>query len=424
MKKIDIFFINNQKLTDFNPHLEINSSNIIIKINISNLTNYQLVNNINKINDLIKIYDKIKRINIVFDVKIDLPVVNKILTKLSDNLYKYYSITKEIKLYQIENESIKLMEELTRYKNIVMDPNKNPDTYLEYIKSNVPTNYNINITKTSNQMFPLTYAVGLGSNYSSYFVHINPKNSNENNPDIFLIGKGVTYDAGGLNLKLGAMDDMKIDMTGSAIIFSVLRLLSANILDSKLNIHLLIPVVENMISSKSFKPGSTIKTMGGKVVEVSNTDAEGRLCIVDCIDWINMKLVKNKNKSLIIDIATLTGNTMNITSGISSLVMSNELGTKLADKLINIGEQVGEYLDYLKIRTEYLDYLKSPVADIKNLNSNNKAGCIIGGTFIHYFTDEQIPWIHIDLGVATFVNSMVLSYGVNLLYEFIKKIDL
>lgn len=424
MKKIDIFFINNSKSLDSNPQIDTTKDTIIIKINIFNLSNYQLINNISKINTIITIYDQIKRINIVFDVKINKSMTNVILCKLSDIIYKFYPITKEIKLYQVDDESIKLMEELTKYKNIVMEPNKNPDTYLEYVKSNVPSNYKFGFkTLKNDNIFPLTYGVGLGSNFNSYFVQISPTNPNPNNLDVFLIGKAVTYDAGGLNIKLQMMEEMKIDMTGSAIILSVLKLLSANNYDSKLNIHLLIPIVENMVSSKSLKPGSVIETMGGKKVEVVNVDAEGRLCIVDCIDWVNKKLVTKPSKSLILDIATLTGNTRHITSGISSIIMSNDSGIKYANQLINIGEKIGEYLDYLKMRQEYEDMLKTPVADIKNLNMDIAAGCIIGGTFIHYFTNKNIPWIHIDLGVATFIKSIPVSYGVNLLYEFLKSLN-
>jgi len=434
MKKIYIIFINNSKLVDSQIEITYSNEDIILKINIFNLSNYELVNNISKLNNIIKFYDQIKKINIIFNNKIDKLIINLIITKLSNILYRFYPTTKEIKLYQvdtdthklyqIDNESINLMDELTKYKNIVIEPNKNPDTYLEFIKSNVPPKYKLEVTTlTNNNFFPLTYNIGLGSNFNSYFVYISPNSPNPNNLDIFLIGKAVTYDAGGLNIKIKMMECMKIDMTGSAIILSALRLLSTNNFDSNLNIHLLIPIVENMISSKSLKPGSVIETMNGKKVEIVDTDAEGRLCIVDCIDWINKKLVTKPSKSLIIDIATLTGNTNHITSGISSILMSNIPGIKYANKLDNIGEKIGEYLDYLKIRREYMDMLLTPVADIKNINNNIKADCVIGGTFIHYFTNNEIPWIHIDLGVATFVDSIPLSYGVNLIYEFLKNLE-
>ena len=184
------------------------------------------------------------------------------------------------------------------------------------------------------------------------------------------------------------------------------------------------PIVENMISSKATKPGSVIKSMSGKMVEITDTDAEGRLCIADCIDWINLNLINNnnKNKSLIIDIATLTGNVEAITSGVAGIIMSNKLGNKYAYELMNIGENIGEYLDYLKVRDEYTAMLKSPVADIKNINLDIRSGCVIGGTFIHYFTNSEVPWIHIDLGCVTFINFLPLSYGINLLYEFLKKL--
>ena len=423
MKKIDIFFIN-YKTTDFSPIIHTSEQSVVIKLNVYKLSNLELLKQMYKINDFIQIYDQIKRINLIFSKNISSFNANKILTKLNDLLYRYYPITKQIKIYQVNNESVTLMDEISKYKDIVMDPNKNPETYLKFVLDNIPSSYNVTVKKlTDDGIFPLTRAVGMGSNYDSYFVHIKPKTINSNNKDIFLIGKAVTYDAGGLNIKTSSMEEMKIDMTGSALILSVLKLLSVNNFDSNLNIHLLLPIVENMVSSKSIKPGSVVKTMSGKRVEIVNTDAEGRLCIADCLDWINQKLITNPNNSLIIDIATLTGNTMQITSGISSILMANKSAVKYADLLITIGEEIGEYLDNLKIRDEYFEMLKSQVADIKNLNSEVKAGCIIGGSFISYFTNNKVPWLHVDLGVATFVNSTPLSYGINLLYIFLKLVN-
>ncbi len=428
MNKIDIFFINN-------PYK--NNIKFFEIINIHGLSNYQLVKEISKINDIIKHHEKIikiKRINIIFGNNIDTITINKILTKINDVLYSYYPVTREIKLYQVSDskeikpikiESSMLMDEIIRYKNIVMDPNKTPESYLSWVQSNVPDNYNIQVTNiTESELYPLTKAVGSGSTSHSYFVHISPKIEKPENKNIYLLGKAVTYDSGGLNLKHYLMDEMKIDMTGSAIILSVLKLLKENGFDANLNIHLIMPIVENMIGSGGLKPGNVIKSMSGKLVEVVNTDAEGRLCLVDAIDYVNMHLLKDKpsDNSLIIDIATLTGNTLHITSGISCLAMCNDKAIKQTDKLINIGENIGEYVDFLKIRKEYLDMLSSNVGDIKNINTSEKAGCIIAGTFLHYFVNDSVPWIHLDLGVSTFVDSIAISYGVNLLYEFIKQI--
>jgi leucyl aminopeptidase len=224
-----------------------------------------------------------------------------------------------------------------------------------------------------------------------------------------------------MNIKSHGMEEMKIDMTGSAMIVSVLKLLNLDKKDNKINIHLLIPITENMIGNKAVKPGSVIKTSGSKLVEIVNTDGEGRLCIVDAIDYIQQKLIIkfDLSKCIMIDVATLTGNTDHITSGFSSLSMCNSKGLLYVDKLIKIGDNIGEYVDFLKIREEYFDSLKSTVADIVNINSDYKAGCIIAGSFLDYFVDKKLPWIHLDLGVSIYVDKKPLSYGINLLYEFI-----
>lgn len=430
MNKIDIYI--NYSPKDLNNIFDMSKSNHTVKIdiNIFNLSNYELVKTFEKIKSVLKIFDskqnQIKRINIIMDKKIDQELANRVLTKLNDILYNFYPITREVKLYQVTEESNNLMNELNIYKNEVMNPNKTPKTYLEWVKSQINPNYGIKIFNTSeSEAFPFTRAVGLGSNHDSYFVHVYPKNVNKKNKNLFLVGKAVTYDSGGLNLKRELIEEMKVDMTGSAIIVSVLKLLSMAKLDSEYSIHLLIPIVENMIGSKALKPGMVVKSARGKLVEIINTDAEGRLCMVDCLDYIHMNLLTGLDPAncLIIDIATLTGNTLHITSGISSICMCNNKGLNYTDDLINLGENIGEYLDFLKIRSEYLSMLKSPMADIKNLDMGIKAGCVIAGTFLNYFVDEKIPYIHIDLGVSTFVNSVVNSYGINLLYEFIKRLN-
>jgi leucyl aminopeptidase len=163
-----------------------------------------------------------------------------------------------------------------------------------------------------------------------------------------------------------------------------------------------------------------VKAYNGKTVEIINTDAEGRLCIVDAINFIQDKLNYQEN-SIIIDIATLTGNVSQITADKSSLCTSNSLGYKYIPKLIEIGEQIGEYVDYLKMRREYLDILKSEVADIKNCF--NRSECIVAGSFLNFFVNEKIPWIHLDIASCVFSNEKVLSYGINLLYEFIQELE-
>jgi len=198
---------------------------------------------------------------------------------------------------------------------------------------------------------------------------------------------------------------------------TVLRILSNS---SKNNINILIPIAENMIGPKGINPGSIVKTKMGRTVEITNIDGEGRLCLADALEYIENptnNLIRNRNNTMVLDIATLTGNTTAITCCVSSLSMSNKMGKQYNRELVKIGEEIGEYIDHLKLREEYNDMLKSMVADIKNINENIKAGCIIGGTFLSHFIKS--PWIHLDVANTTYRNDMVTSYGINLLYQFL-----
>jgi leucyl aminopeptidase len=429
----DFKIIFNTNTNDDKSIININKKLISIIININNIKMYNLIQEINKINDLLKFYNNHK-IKIYFNDKINIEFIDIIITKLSNILYKYVKM-KQIKMFtfssdnddilEINNQSNNLMDELKIYKDIVMDPNKNPETYLEYIKSRVPPNYNIEINNLKYfDKFPLTRAVGIGSRYNTYFVHIKPTFENSDKKTIFLVGKSITYDSGGLNLKTKHMEEMKTDMAGSAIIISVLnRLAFCNY--NNHNIHLLIPTAENMIGNTSTRPGQVVKSYNSKLIEITDIDAEGRLCLADCLEYINKDLLKDKdpNNCLIIDIATLTGNAVQITAEVASIVMCNYKGELYKNKLVEIGENIGEYLEYLKLRPEYLDFLKSPVGDIKNLNYDVKAaGCLIGGAFLKYFATDVCPWIHLDVAPTTFIKETAMSYGVNLLVEFIKQI--
>jgi len=434
MNNIIIKFVNVQNLNN-KTSIITSSDNVTITItiilNILKISNYDLNKELTNINNIIKIYSDINQIDIYFDRNDYIYNTNQIITKVNDILYTYTNKKnkkniKNINLYNVSDESKALMNELNTYKNIVMDPNKNPDTYLNYIKSRIPDNYKIDIfdVKKSND-FPLTQAVGLGSKYTGYFVHISPKVENNNNKNIYLVGKAITYDSGGMNIKNAHMKDMKVDITGSAIIISVLNLLNKNKYDSKYNLHLILPIVENMISNKAVRPGYVITTMNKVTVEIDNTDAEGRLCLADGLEYIQTKLLLNKDpsKCLIIDIATLTGNTESITNGISSIVMFNKKGSDYIKKLSKIGEYIGEYIDILKIRKEYIDLLDSKVADLKNCSDECKSGCVLAGVFLNYFVNKNIPWIHIDLSKSAFLDQIAQSHGVNLLFEFLKNIE-
>ena len=424
MESINIYFRNKEGKKNIKIITTKNSIDIIV--NIYKLTNCEIGSTITSVGKIISIYKDINLIQISFDTMIKIDNVNMVLTKLHDELYTTFPITgkRNIKLVNMSNESQNIMNTLSEYKNIVMDSNKTPDTYLNYIKTNIPANYEakiFDINKDNNmKLFPFSYSVGKGSHHGSYFVHILPKNIDKTKTDLFLIGKAVTYDSGGLNLKNHTMCEMYCDMIGSAIVFNTIVLLDKNNSNTKYNIHGLFPIVENMICNSALRPGSTIQSPSGKTVEVDNTDAEGRLCIADAIEYANKYIESNLlTKCMIIDVATLTGNATIITGCISSIIMGNKLAKESINKMIDIGEKTAEYLDYLHLRDEMECLLSSNIADIKN-SGENRSDCILGGMFIKYFTNNNIPWIHIDVAPSTFT-AVAKSYGINLLYEFIKQ---
>jgi leucyl aminopeptidase len=234
-----------------------------------------------------------------------------------------------------------------------------------------------------------------------------------------LVGKGVTFDAGGLNLKPSAyMDDMKEDMGGAAAVLGVFKAVA----DLKLSANLVgvIPCTENLCGSSAQKPGDVILTASGKTVEIANTDAEGRLILADALWYTATKLKPKK----MIDIATLTGASV-VTLG---KIVAPIVGTdkELIDGLVTASNTSYERLWELPFYEEYLEDVKGKVADIKNLGlPKGEAGVIAGGAFLNEFVND-IPWAHIDIGGA--VNSNGNGYiakghsgfGVRVLVEYLK----
>ena len=424
MKKIDIYFYNRNAPDESMSLIETKHDSVKVNIYMINMdgqfSTYNLVKELKKLKSIIGLYNDLKRINIIFEKDLNESIILTVVTKLHDILYSYLNRKEqEIKLYNVTDKVQEMMKVLTSYKDIVMDPNKTSTSYLEWVRKNVPSNYNIEIMSEG---FPLVEAVGRGSQHPYYFVFISPKEVDENKTDIYMVGKAITYDTGGLSVKTSHMHEMKTDMTGSAIVLSVLNLLNTV---STNNIFLLLPIVENMIGPAATKPGTVVQTRLGKTVEIIDTDAEGRLCIADCMEYIEKILRDNKRRemSLILDIATLTGNATRITYTISSISMSNKIGVNYNSSIVKIGNKIGEYVDYLQLRKEYDDYMQSNVADLKNHCDENKAGCMMGGAFINYFVNKNTPWVHLDVAGVTYIKEMPTSYGINLLYQFIISIS-
>ena len=202
-----------------------------------------------------------------------------------------------------------------------------------------------------------------------------------------LVGKGITFDTGGISLKDPEnMDAMKYDMTGGGTVVGTMRAIA--LLKPSISVLGVVAATENMPDGKATKPGDIVKAMSGKTIEVLNTDAEGRLVLADAVYY-----AKEQGATDIIDMATLTGAVIIALGDINTAVLGDQ---PLVDEIINSGKEVGEKFWQLPLDREYFDLIKSPIADIKNIGAGRKAGTIIGAAFIKEFA-EDVNWAHLDI---------------------------
>ncbi len=212
---------------------------------------------------------------------------------------------------------------------------------------------------------------------------------------IALVGKGVTFDSGGLSLKPAkSMEMMKEDMSGAASVIGVMTAL-AELAPENIRVTGIIAATENMPSGKAYRPGDVITAMNSKTIEVNNTDAEGRLTLADAIAYVSLQ-----NPDEIIDIATLTGACITALGNHCAALMTNNQA--LLDRVKASADRQGELMWQLPLFDEYKSRLKSDIADLKNAGSGGQAGAQNGGLFIQEFVGlrnkkEQIPWLHIDI---------------------------
>jgi leucyl aminopeptidase len=236
-------------------------------------------------------------------------------------------------------------------------------------------------------------------------------------PTLAFVGKGVTFDTGGISLKPGAgMQEMKFDMSGAAAVLEAF----AAIVELGLPIDLLtvVPSTENMPSGTAVKPGDVITQYNGKTVEVNNTDAEGRLILADALAW-----AIEQGADRVIDMATLTGAVLIALGSTYAAVISND--DALASEIAAAGEESGELVWRLPLHPEYKEMMKGTVADLSNLGSKREAGTITAASFLEEFVGET-PWAHIDIaGTAWDVNRAYTGkggsgYGVRLLVQLVR----
>ncbi len=263
-------------------------------------------------------------------------------------------------------------------------------------------------------------AVGAGSDNPPQLIVLKYKPSGKINRKIALVGKGVTYDSGGLSIKpTDGMVDMKADMGGAAVVVGTM--LAAAEAKLPLEIIGIIPAVENMISGSSYKPGDVVTSYSGKTIEVKNTDAEGRIVLADALTYAS-----EQKPDEIIDFATLTG-AICVALGLipAGLFSAND---KLADSLVQAGNTSFERLWRMPFWDDYKVLLKSDIADVSNIGPR-WGGAITAGKFLEHFVDEKITWAHIDLAGPALKNDYNnytkkydTAFGVRLMYQYLSNI--
>ena len=238
--------------------------------------------------------------------------------------------------------------------------------------------------------------VARGSSREPRFLILKYNGGAKNEKPIVIVGKGVTFDSGGISIKPSAgMALMKVDMGGGAAVIGVFEAISQ--LKLKQNVIGLIPCVENMPSGNSFKPGDVITAYNGMTIEVDNTDAEGRLILADALSYASKYSPK-----YVIDMATLTGASIVAIGSVASIIMGND--QDLVNKLIAAGEQTYDRVWQLPLWDEYDRMINSEIADVKNTGQSRQAGTIMGGMFLKRFIGNY-PWAHIDIAATAMRDS-------------------
>jgi leucyl aminopeptidase len=259
--------------------------------------------------------------------------------------------------------------------------------------------------------------VGRGSRNEPRLIVLEYRAADKNADTVCVVGKGITFDSGGISLKPpGRMDEMKFDMSGGAAAIGLAR--AAAILKPPVNLISIVPAAENLPGGNAYKPGDVLTSASGTTIEVLNTDAEGRLVLAD-----GLHHATTFKPAAIIDMATLTGACVVALGSHATGLMTNN--TELADQVKSSGVATHERVWELPMFSEYFSAVKSDVADIKNVGNAGEAGTIAGAVFLQKFVGE-VPWVHLDIaGTAwttkgtAYAPKGATGVGVRLLMHFL-----
>jgi len=229
--------------------------------------------------------------------------------------------------------------------------------------------------------------VAQGSRQPPKFIVLNYRAGDFKEPDIALIGKGITFDSGGISIKPSeGMGDMKGDMAGGAAVMAAISAIAQ--LKPKINVMALVPATENLPDGNALKPADVVTAMSGKTIEIISTDAEGRLTLADALGY-----AKKHGAKLVVDVATLTGACRVALGDVCTGAFGNN--QELVDKVLAAAAEAGELTWQMPMYDEYKELNKSEVADIKNVGGRY-GGAITAAKFVAEFADDT-PWVHLDI---------------------------
>ncbi|MFT5288955.1 MAG: leucyl aminopeptidase [Planctomycetota bacterium] len=264
-------------------------------------------------------------------------------------------------------------------------------------------------------------SVSRGSSEPAFLIHMVYKPTGKSKGKLAFVGKGLTFDAGGISLKPSAkMDEMKYDMSGGAAVIGLFQALSG--VDVPYEVHGFVPTSENLPDGMANKPGDIVTAYNGTTIEILNTDAEGRLILNDALSYAEKKV----KPDLIVDLATLTGAVV-VALGheLSGVISENDA---LAKDLVAAGDSSGELVWRLPLLEVHKKHVKGTFGDLRNINGGQGAGCTAGAAFLSHFV-EKTPWAHLDIAGTAWGTedrdyqggNMGSGVGVRLLMEFMQQ---
>lgn len=289
-------------------------------------------------------------------------------------------------------------------RDLATEPGKNmyPQAFVDVIKAKFKGIKNVDIDvldmrDIKKQNMGALAGVGQGSVNDPRLLVIQYKGAAKSDSPIALVGKGITFDTGGISLKSNTgMWAMKSDLSGAAAVAGTLYATAQR--GETINLIGFMPLAENMPSQDAIRPGDVLETMKGVSIEIMSTDAEGRLVLADAVYYAQQKY----QPRMLLNIATLTGSAARALSDEYAAVITRDFS--LSTQMMNVGERSGEHVWPLPLHQNHFKQIESPIADIKNSGAGNP-GASIGAAVVATFIDQDLPWIHLDIAGVDWLES-------------------